>query len=206
MLFKFVYSKKMQFVFDLETTGLPKFNKDKKRSREYPSADNLEAYDSARIVSAAWILIDCKTKDIVTQYYTVVKPDNFIIPQESINIHGITQEHAQQQGIPISEMFEQLKLALSQASSILSYNLDFDYNVLHSELIRYNQKDLIDELTSKRQQCIMQMSHKYMQSPFYPKLTDVHRYLFNAPAPDAHNALSDVMSCYKVYKEIHAKV
>ena len=196
----------MQFIFDLETTGLPKFNKDKKRSREYPPTDNLEAYDSARIVSAAWILIDSSTKEIIHQEYYIVSPDNFTIPQESINIHGITQERAMQQGIPIAKMFEHLTTALKQASTILSYNLDFDYNILHSELIRYEQTELIDELTCKRQQCIMQMSQKYMQAPFYPKLTDVHRYLFNAPAPNAHNALADVLSCYKVYKEIHTKV
>lgn len=196
----------MQFIFDLETTGLPKFNKEKKRSREYPPTDNLEAYDSARIVSAAWVLIDTQTKEIVNEEYYIVAPDQFTIPQESINIHGITQEQAQQQGIHILKMFEHLLGALKQASTILSYNLDFDYNVLHSELIRYGQTQVIDELTSKRQQCIMQMSQKYMQSPFYPKLTDVHRYLFNAPAPNAHNALSDVMSCYKVYKEIHTRV
>lgn len=199
----------MQFIFDLETTGLPKFNRDqsiKKRSRDYPPPENKEAYDSARIVSAAWILIDANTKEIINQEYYIISPDNFTIPQESINIHGITQEQAQTQGIPIGKMFEHLKAALKQASMILSYNLEFDYHILLSELMRYEQKDLVDELISKRQQCIMQMSQKYMEAPFYPKLTDVHRYVFNCPAPNAHNALADVMSCYKVYQQIYKKV
>lgn len=199
----------MQFIFDLETTGLPKFNKDqtsKKRSREYPASDNLTAYDSARVVSAAWILIDTTTKEIINEEYYIITPDNFQIPQESINIHGITEEIAITQGISIANMFEHLQAALKQSTMILSYNLEFDYHILLSELFRYEKKELIDELTSKRQDCIMLMSQKYMQSPFFPKLTDVHRYLFNAPAPNAHNALADVMSCYKVYKEIYKKI
>jgi DNA polymerase-3 subunit alpha len=191
----------MEFIFDIETNGLPKFqvNTTNKRKRDFPIPSLLEAYDSARIVSIAWIIIDTN-KNIIQQEYYIIKPDNFIIPDEVVNIHGITTDYATQHGIDIHEMFFRLNKVLEKINKIISYNIQFDINVLKSEMIRYNQNlNLID---TKFCQCAMLLAQKYMHSSFYPKLSAAYHYLFNEPIQDAHNAMGDTITCYKVYKAI----
>ena len=191
----------MEFVFDIETTGLPNF-KTKKRTEKYPSPADIDAYDSARIVSIAWLLIKKDTKEIVQQEYYVVKCDNFTIPESSTKIHGITTEFASENGIEIKEVFERLGDCLEKTNKIVSYNIGFDYNVLKSELIRYNENEKVELLDSKFQLCVMLLSQDHMAAPFYPKLSDSYSFVFHKPISDAHNAMGDTLSCYKLYKAL----
>lgn len=193
----------MEFIFDIETNGLPKFqvNTNNKRKRDFPTPSLLEAYDSARIVSIAWIVID-SNKNIIQQEYYIIKPDHFIIPDEVVNIHGIKTDYAIEHGIDINDMFTRLNKALLKITKIISYNIQFDINVLKSELIRYNQTNELDLIETKTCQCAMLLAQKYMQSPFYPKLSAAYNYLFHEPIQDAHNAMGDTLTCFKVYKAL----
>lgn len=188
----------MEFIFDIETTGLPQFQ-NKKRKRGYPPPDDLEAYKTARIVSICWILVD--KNEITDQCYFMIKPDDFEIPKEATNIHKISNEIAQN-GVDIEVMFDALSKALEKVNTILSYNIDFDYNTLKSSLFRYNKMDIINTLDEKKQTCIMKIAQQYMDCPFYPKLSDAYRYIFHVPLKNAHHAVDDVMNCYKIYKHI----
>jgi DNA polymerase III epsilon subunit-like protein len=190
----------MEFIFDLETCGLPKFVKGGKR--KYPSPDELDAYAPARVVSCCWMIIDRETKDIVQQEYYIVSPDGFEIPKEASAIHGISTDFAIKVGVPFSFVVERLKVALGRVDRIIAYNIAFDYHVLKSELIRYKFADVVSMLDSKQQRCAMIMAQGVVKGQFYPKLGDTFRFLFNQNIQDAHNAMGDVMSCYKCYKEL----
>ena len=66
---------------DTETTGLP---------RKAPGAKkynhrNVQGFDSARIVSIAWIYENEHGKH---DHYFLIKPENFEIPDEAAAIHG----------------------------------------------------------------------------------------------------------------------
>lgn len=193
----------MEFIFDIETSGLPQ-SPALKRKRGYPPPEELKAYDTARVVSIAWIIIDPITKEIIQQEYYIVKPD-FDIPEEASNIHHITTEFATLNGIDIMQIYDALHKALKRVETILSYNLAFDYNVLKSSLIRHDKSDIISELDKKNQECIMLLSQQYRNITYFPRLSDMHKYVFNTPIQDAHNAMGDVISCYKIYKKIDNK-
>jgi DNA polymerase-3 subunit alpha len=190
----------MQLIFDIETTGLPKYNINNKK-KEFPQPDDLDSYNSARIVSIAWVLIN-SNKDIIQQEYYIIKPDNFIIPDNVVKIHGINTEYANIYGIDIEEMFKRLEYVLNKTNCILSYNIKFDYNILKSELIRYNKIDIINKLGNNNSKCIMLMSQNYMSSKYYPKLCDAYKYVFNKEMNNAHNAMDDTLNCYKIYKHL----
>ncbi len=190
----------MEFIFDIETSGLP-YSPALKRKRGYPSPDDLKAYDTARIVSIAWIIIDPITKEIIQQEYYLVNPD-FEIPEEATKIHNISTEFAKTNGIDIMQIYDALHKALKRVETILSYNLAFDYNVLKSSLIRHDKNEILSELDKKNQQCIMLLSQQCRNITYYPRLADMHKYVFNAPIQDAHNAMGDVISCYKIYKKL----
>lgn len=190
----------MKLIFDIETCGLPIFEKQKKR--EFPKPENLDAYNSARIVSIAWILVN-ENYEIIQQEYYIIKPDNFIIPEHVVKIHGISTQYAHEFGIPINNMFNRIGEALERVDSILSYNIEFDYNILKSELFRYNQNNIIEKLDKKIKKCIMLLSQQYMQMTTYPKLCDAFKYMFNENMNNAHNAMEDTINCYKVLRKIN---
>ena len=74
--------------YDTETTGLPLF----KEPDNHPSQPHL--------VQVAAHLVDMDTRDVVQSIDLIVKPDNWIIPDEVAAIHGITTEHANEVGVP----------------------------------------------------------------------------------------------------------
>jgi DNA polymerase-3 subunit alpha len=186
----------MKLIFDIETSGLPVMVK-----KQYPNPDDLDSYNSARIVSIAWVLID-DDNNIIQQEYYIIKPDNFIIPEYVTKIHGISTEYAHKFGIPIDEMFKRIEKVLEKTNCILSYNIKFDYNILKSELIRYNKTEIVNKLDSNSHTCIMIMSQNHMSSKYYPKLCNAYKYIFNEDMTNAHNAMDDTLNCYKIYKAL----
>ena len=74
-------SDKHLFFFDVETTGLPKG-----RNSSYWDVSNWP-----RIVSICWLITD-HTGNIIENYYKLIKPEGFIIPQKVIEIHNISNE------------------------------------------------------------------------------------------------------------------
>lgn len=184
----------MKLIFDIETSGLPIMEK-----KNYPKPEDLDSYNSARIVSIAWILID-ETNNIIQQEYYIIKPDNFIIPDYVTKIHGISTEYAHKFGIPNDEIFIRIEKVLEKSNCILSYNIQFDYNILKSELIRYNKTDIVKKLDSNNKSCIMLMAQKYMSLKYYPKLCNTYKHIFNEDMQNAHNAMDDTINCYKIFK------
>lgn len=186
----------MKLIFDIETSGLPTMIK-----KKYPIPEDLDAYNSARIVSIAWVLINDEN-DIIQQEYYIIKPDNFTIPEHVVKIHGINTEYAHKFGIPIDDMFKRIETVLEKTNCVLSYNINFDYNILKSELIRYNKNEIVKKLDENSNTCIMIMSQNHMQIKVYPKLCNAYKYIFNESMINAHNAMDDTLNCYKIYKAL----
>lgn len=186
----------MEFVFDIETSGLPKSG----NKRKTPEPSDLDAYETARIVSIAWFIIDSSTKDIIQQEYYIIKPEDFSIPEEATRIHNITDAFAKQNGISIASMFTRLDEALRRTNKIVSYNINFDYKILKSELIRHEEEKTVKELASKKQECVMLMSQKHLKMFAWPKLSVAYEAIIKQPIELAHNAHGDTLSCYQIYK------
>ena len=77
----------MYLFFDTETTGLP-------RNWKAPVTD---LNNWPRMVQIAWILCDDKGNRVETADY-IIKPENFVIPQDASKVHGITTEKAINEG------------------------------------------------------------------------------------------------------------
>jgi len=65
------------------------------------------------MIQIAWILCDAQGNKIDTQVH-IIKPEGFIIPTEASNVHGITTEMANEQGIPLIEVLHQLNHVVVQ--------------------------------------------------------------------------------------------
>lgn len=182
----------MNFVFDIESSGLP--------NKRNAAHTDLEAYDTSRIVSICWLL--SQGDKITEQSYFVVKPEGFTISEDSFKIHGISQEQAESTGVPIAQVFKELKDSLEHTHSIISYNIDFDVNVLKSELYRAQQHEIIDIIDAKHHICCMKKAKEFLRTERWPKLSHTYESIFNEPLKNAHNAMADTMACFKVYNHM----
>lgn len=190
------------FFFDLETTGLP----ERRLSSfgEYFPPQDFTHYNSCRAVSVAWMIFTNEGV-LEKQRYYVVYPDNFKSGARAIEVHKITDEIAKKDGIPINNIFNEFKSDLADCDLLLSYNLDFDYNVFLAECFRYERIDLISIMNIIKQCCIMKKSKEILKtingmSKRYYKLEEVYRFVFKkTDFTTLHNSLDDTLRCAQVY-------
>ena len=125
----------MYLIFDTETTGLPKrWNAPITDTNNWP-----------RCIQIAWQLHDESGNLIEHQDY-LVQPEGFNIPYDAENIHGISTELAQEQGIPLAEVLEKFNEALNKTKFIVGQNIKFDLNIMGCEFVRENIADQLQGL------------------------------------------------------------
>jgi DNA polymerase III epsilon subunit-like protein len=185
----------MDFIFDLETTGLPV-----RTGFKYAPYTKLENYNSSRILSISWIV--SQNHKVVQQAYYIITPDGFAISPESTAIHGITMEQAVAEGVGIHTMFEILTEALESCQNIVSHNIDFDINILKSELHRYGRTALLSHVEQMNAICTMKKGKELMNIKKFPKLSELYRHLYQEDIENAHNAQYDTYYCYKCFTKI----
>lgn len=178
-------------IFDLETNGLPKY----KRAKPF----QFYAYENCRLVEIGYVIINHQG-EVIKQVDSFVQHTDDVMITNS-HIHGISNEMVLEYGKKINEVLDELTVDLMNVDTIVAHNIEFDYNVLLSEVYRkYDQyKHLLGLLYSKDLHCTMLMGKKYMSTGKYPKLVELHQLLFNEVWIQTHRALDDVITCKKCY-------
>jgi len=198
----------MAFVIDTETSGLP--------ARRNADPKQIKYFEKCRMVSICWIVLD-KENNIQKKVHHIIKPEGFVIPQEVINIHGITNEKAAISGIPIEFVATALLDDLNQfkPTRLVAHNIKFDYAVIMSELYRLTtmatSQVLTNILNTLKKKCTMEAGTPIcaIPSPWgkdkfkYPSLKELHDHLY--PGTDMvvkHDALYDTEKCVECYLKI----
>jgi DNA polymerase-3 subunit alpha len=186
----------MYLIFDTETTGLPIFNKT--GLYRFPSYRHLNKYNTSRIVSISWIVANEKCEKL-KQAYHIIRPLDFTIDNNSkaVEIHGITAEMANEQGISWHTMYDEFINDLVQCDTIVAHNIQFDISIMLSEMHRYNKDFGISTLLNKQRLCTMKMGKIAMKQTRVPKLSVLYEFLYNEPIQNAHDASYDTLHCYK---------
>lgn len=200
-------------VFDTETTGLPKT-----RVLTHGLL-NLWPY----IVQLSYLIYDSNEKELIKIRDCIIKiPYNVEIPQESINLHGITNDISYSQGINIEIIIEEFMEDLKNCDYIIGHNIEFDINMIKAELMRlnmnidknmnlyYNYIEFLSEC--KKYYCTMQETidlcaikqiNKQGKEYFkFPKLIELHQKLFNTSPKGLHNSLNDILICLRCFYKI----
>lgn len=200
-------------VFDTETTGLPPRKTDKIYSmfdREcYPDYEDKEASNHCRLVSISWAVYNINNTTPIFQRYHVIKPDNFIIPEKSTDIHGITTDFALKNGIDIHTMFNELDKDIAEVNLRVAHNFLFDKYIIGSEMYRNYKDDLLDRWDRIPSYCTLVNSMtkfsfgntKYGY-PKPPKLSELYYKLYDKQFEGAHNAYNDTKICAKCYQKL----
>ena len=185
----------MYLIFDTETTGLPQFTK----YRGFHDPQHTQFYDTARILSVSWLLLDKDLERVSAATYYVC-PDGFRISPESILVHGITEEVARAKGVPIRTVLAALREALAATTTtIVAHTLTFDLNVVASECHRYGEHALAACLKTKQRFCTMQEGKKMLRMGKNPKLGELYRALYGTETTNAHDAEYDTLYCCECF-------
>ena len=186
----------MYLIFDTETTGLPK-----RWDAPLTDTDNWP-----RCIQIAWQLHDEMGNLIEHQDY-LIRPEGFNIPYDSEQIHGISTELAQEQGIELEEVLIKFNDALSRTKFVVGQNVGFDTNIMGAEFIRANMEidlqdlpilDTCTETTAKLCEIPGGRGGKFK----LPTLTELHEFLFNQAFAEAHNATADVEATTRCFLEL----
>lgn len=184
-------------LFDTETTGLPKT-----RNLAINGPDNWP-----HIVSISWVILDADTNTILKKASYIVKPNGWIIPDDSIAIHKITNENAYSNGVPLSDAI--YAFSNEDPDILVAHNADFDFNVLVNAI----KWDLgIDPIVlDKPLFCSMKLSRNMCRIPSKygfksPKLSELYEFVMKkSPISDSlHGSLYDAEVLTEIVQHCNA--
>ena len=182
-------SKTILFL-DTETTGLP--TNWKAPYNEWP-----------RMVSLAYSIGNRAERREEREF--IIKPEGYEIPLEASNIHGITNEKANQFGIPIEEALRKLDNLIHEADLVVFHNSSFDTGIISGEQIRAGLKP--EELIHNNPKifCTKEKSTNICKIPGnrggawkLPSLAEICAFC-GVENKGAHNALNDVIATKECY-------
>ena len=186
--------------FDTETDGLP---------IEYPDNGSIAPEDWPHIVQLAWLMTD-DVGSVLSSGSRIIQPLGFTIPEDAVAVHGITTEYALEHGEPRKKVMTKFRNVLNKANLIVAHNIVFDANVVAAEMAR---SGLACDIMYKNAFCTMVGTTDLCKLPFpndvspygnykWPKLTELHQFLFGKDFSGAHDALADVRATARCFWEL----
>lgn len=185
--------QKMKLIFDTETTGLARFD----LPLEHPAQPH--------IVQLGMLILD-ENDTVVNEVGLLIKPEGFIISPEMTAIHGVSQERALKYGVRLDIAIELFLKFATSCDILIGHNLKFDKFLIDCEFTNHstyrspfqNQSEFCTMLSTTG---ILNLTQKNGR-PKWPKLSECYSYFFNETLVDAHDALTDVKACARIYKHL----
>lgn len=183
----------MIMFFDTETNGLPKNWK----------AAMQEIDNWPRVIQLAW-QVCTNSGEVVSEMKKLISPDGWSIPNEKFWIdNGYSTESNTEYGVPMESILKDFISDYNTCDHLVAHNIAFDHPVLGAEMIRYNHKASV----KLNKICTMQESIELCKLPGrygykFPKLEELHQYLFGEGFDGAHDAMADVNACRRCFFEL----
>ena len=114
--------------FDCETTGLPP--KGAKWDVDFAEFPN--------IVQLAWAVNEKERSFII-------KPEGWEIPEASTEVHGITAERANADGVPFADIIGEFLEDCEKARLLVGHNIYFDTSIVKAMILRIMGREYYDE-------------------------------------------------------------
>lgn len=173
---------------------------------------------SANDPSQAWTVqigaILSTRKNVIGRMNTIIQANGRSIHFKAEEIHGISIERTDAEGVPELEAAEQFGLLLRQAELVVCHNYDFDWKYVY-QLMERNIDDLSDEArsafyldlpgycTMKDKKIVTFCGLKNKANrPKWPKLIELYEKLFDETFDGAHDAFADISATAKCFFEL----
>lgn len=181
---KRVASKQKKFLFfDLEMTG------------RNPKTDH--------IVQMSWYLTDDNGVGLFRRSYVII-PNGYVIPEEVVQIHGITTEVATKYGKPLEWVLSKFLKSWDDSWAVVGHNVWHDYRFLRKATKETFGKDIsfkrmFDTCQLSTKFCQCRDKHGHLKSP---SLQELFYTLFGSEYPSAHDAGIDTLACCRCFWEL----
>ena len=195
-----IYLPSRILFFDTETDGLPS---------DYSFSAHCSPENWPHIVQLAWIVTDDEGNEL-SSGNKIIRPEGFVIPPEATAIHGISQQRALAEGEPRQKVLKKFQRILSNTYLNVAHNLWFDANVIAADMSRCGMND---DILFSSGFCTMEGTTELCRLPFatdvhpeaeykWPKLTELHEFLFGSSFSGAHDAMNDVRATARCFWEL----
>ena len=203
-------------IFDTETTGLPQTkNINQKTLGKWPN-----------VVQFSYIIFDTELNEIVSSKdYIIKQKEGVVIPEVSINIHGISNEMSQEKGENIEIILKEFFYYLRQVDLIVAHNISFDRDMIMVELLRIiygrtypkehidayksdlhflqNLTNIYCTLQEAVELCNIKAIDKYGREYVkWPKLSELHQKLFGVIPNNLHNSFIDILVTLRCFMKL----
>lgn len=182
--------------FDTETTGLLDFKLD------------LMDATQPRVVQLAAVLLE-NNGDRLEEMNCIIKPDGWIITEQTSSIHGLTNEICEERGVPMLEALNQFNSMKARATQRMAFNIDYDKRMMAREAQLYGVPHDSEGLVSH---CVMRLSKNIVKCPptekmmacgrkdfKNPKLSEAYLHFFGREMENAHDAMADVNATVAIW-------
>ena len=178
--------------FDTETTGIP--------DRAYKWDVDFMKYP--HVVQIAWIH-GCKVEN------HIIRPDGWEIPQEIVDVHGITTEYALEHGEPFASVVDMFIQDCHDAGLICGHNIHFDTGIVKANILRelgweyYDANEVETALFKGKRIDTMRPTMKWVDARRangavkFHNLSELYSRCFPGETFPAHDALEDVKAVAK---------
>lgn len=174
-------------IFDTETTGLP----------DWKNAS--EAEHQPHMVEIAAILHNDQGA-VIDSFKAIIRPDGWVIPDELVQIHGISQEMAEDVGIPEAEALEGFLALYERAGIRAAHNATFDDRIVRIALMRYQDEERADWFkTHTTKFCTCNSSRTPVGLGKLPTLAEAYKHFTGEDLVEAHRAMPDAQACARIY-------
>lgn len=172
--------------FDTETTGVP----------ERTAKWDVDFMEYPHIVQIAWIFDGREESHII-------RPNGWEIPQEAIDVHGITTEYALEHGEPFASVVDMFIQDCRIAGLICGHNIHFDTGIVKANILRelgreyYEAQNVEMALYKGKRIDTMRSSMKWVDARMangrlkFPNLSELFSRCFPGGTFNAHDALED---------------
>lgn len=188
---------------DTETIGFP--NQAGLPFGMNPPYQEIDKYDSARIVQISLMTCNEHFEPIDSHDYIVNSEQKFSIPNSQL--HGITNEISNTQGINFTEIIKTISPYIKQATHVFAHNANFDLSVLKSELYRHNMHYTLEALNKKNIMCTMKITKNIVNARNNygiknPSLAELYQFATQKTIQNAHNSKYDVINLHEAIKSL----
>jgi len=201
-------------VYDTETTGLPQ--------SKYVKMSLVDLWP--HVVQFSYIIYDSEKNKLEKNDQIIKIPENVIMSEDNISLHGITNEMSSSSGVSINNVIEEFLNSIERVDLIIGHNLEFDLNMLKIEIMRIIKDTTNEEMKKKYQEKLIKLGNydkyyctmkttvdlcklpspnkKYGDQYKYPKLDELHNHLFGIKPLKLHNSLNDVIITFRCFYKL----
>ena len=124
MTFEILKTAKRIFVFDTETTGLPKF--------QLPSSDESQPH-----LTDVCALLYSEEGELIEMFEQLIRPDGWVVEEEAAALTGLTTEFLTINGGDEKEAVAKFGQLHKKADLRVAHNIGFDDRILRIAIKRY---------------------------------------------------------------------